>query len=34
LSAMLTVVPWVLVFFGPRIRTRSRFASKILVHGS
>jgi multidrug resistance protein len=33
-SALLTVVPWVLVFFGPRIRKRSRVASEILVHGS
>jgi multidrug resistance protein len=33
-SALLTVVPWVLVFFGPRIRARSRVASEILVHGS
>jgi multidrug resistance protein len=32
-SALLTVVPWVLVFFGPKIRARSRFASEILVHG-
>ena len=33
LSALLTVVPWVLVFFGPKIRSRSRFASEIMVHG-
>jgi multidrug resistance protein len=33
-SALLTVVPWVLVFFGPRIRARSRVASEILMHGS
>jgi hypothetical protein len=33
-SVLLTVVPWVLVFFGPRIRARSRIASEILVHGS
>ncbi|TKA32373.1 hypothetical protein B0A50_01479 [Salinomyces thailandicus] len=26
-AALLTVVPWVLVFWGPRIRARSRFAS-------
>ncbi len=26
-GAVLTIVPWVLVFFGPRIRARSRFAS-------
>ena len=33
-SALLTVVPWVLVFFGPKIRAKSRVASEILVHGS
>jgi multidrug resistance protein len=33
-SALLTVVPWVLVFFGPKIRARSHVASEILVHGS
>ena len=33
-SALLTVVPWVLVFFGLRIRARSQVASEILVHGS
>jgi multidrug resistance protein len=33
-SALLTVVPWVLVFFGPSIRASSRVASEILVHGS
>ena len=27
LGALLTVVPWVLVFFGPRIRARSKIAS-------
>lgn len=26
-GAILTVVPWVLVFYGPRIRARSKFAS-------
>ena len=26
-GALLTIVPWVLVFFGPRIRARSKFAS-------
>ena len=26
-GAILTVVPWVLVFFGPKIRARSKFAS-------
>lgn len=29
-GALLTIVPWVLVFFGPRIRARSRFASEIM----
>ena len=29
-GALLTIVPWVLVFFGPRIRRRSRFASEIM----
>ncbi|KAG9236441.1 MFS multidrug transporter-like protein [Amylocarpus encephaloides] len=28
LAVVLTAVPWVLVFFGPRIRARSRFASE------
>lgn len=32
-SALLTVVPWVLVFFGPAIRKRSKFASDIMVRG-
>jgi len=32
LAALLTVVPWVLVFFGPTIRARSKFASEIM-HG-
>lgn len=26
-GAVLTIVPWVLVFYGPRIRARSKFAS-------
>ena len=26
-GALLTVVPWVLVFYGPKIRARSKFAS-------
>lgn len=26
-GAVLTVVPWVLVFFGPKIRAKSKFAS-------
>ena len=30
IGALLTVVPWVLVFYGPRIRARSRFASEIM----
>ena len=29
-SAVLTVVPWVLVFFGERIRARSKVASEIM----
>ena len=29
-GALLTLVPWVLVFFGPRIRARSRFAREIM----
>ena len=29
-SALLTVVPWVLVFYGTRIRARSRFARVLL----
>ncbi|KAL5327690.1 hypothetical protein ACEPPN_005393 [Leptodophora sp. 'Broadleaf-Isolate-01'] len=30
LAALLTAVPWVLVFYGPRIRARSKFASEIM----
>ncbi|KAK6430133.1 hypothetical protein LTR95_013716 [Oleoguttula sp. CCFEE 5521] len=30
LGALLTIVPWVLVFYGPKIRARSRFASEIM----
>jgi hypothetical protein len=30
LAALLTCVPWVLVFYGPRIRARSKFASEIM----
>ncbi|KAL8868719.1 MAG: hypothetical protein Q9174_004803 [Haloplaca sp. 1 TL-2023] len=30
IGALLTIVPWVLVFFGPRIRARSKFASEIM----
>lgn len=29
-GALLTLVPWVLIFFGPRIRKRSKFASEIM----
>lgn len=29
-AALLTAVPWVLVFYGPRIRARSRFAREIM----
>ena len=29
-GAVLTIVPWVLVFYGPRIRARSNFASEIM----
>ena len=29
-AALLTIVPWVLVFFGPKIRARSKFASEIM----
>ncbi|KAI4183200.1 MAG: hypothetical protein L6R41_005522 [Letrouitia leprolyta] len=29
-GAVLTIVPWVLVFYGPRIRARSKFASEIM----
>ncbi|KAF2863395.1 MFS general substrate transporter [Piedraia hortae CBS 480.64] len=30
LAAVLTVVPWVLVFYGPRIRARSKLASEVV----
>ncbi len=30
LAALLTAVPWVLVFYGPQIRARSKFASEIM----
>lgn len=30
LGALLTIVPWVLVFYGPKIRARSKFASEIM----
>ncbi|MCJ1400302.1 hypothetical protein MMC11_003507 [Xylographa trunciseda] len=29
-GAILTIVPWVLVFYGPKIRARSKFASEIM----
>ena len=30
IGALLTIVPWVLVFYGPKIRSRSKFASEIM----
>ena len=30
LAALLTLVPWVLVFYGPKIRARSKFAGEIM----
>jgi hypothetical protein len=30
LAALLTLVPWVLVFYGPKIRARSKFAREIM----
>jgi len=30
LATVLTVVPWVLVLYGPRVRARSKFASEIM----
>jgi multidrug resistance protein len=30
MGALLTIVPWVLVFYGPRIRARSKFAREIM----
>lgn len=30
IAAILTIVPWVLVFYGPRIRARSKVASELL----
>ncbi|EED16439.1 MFS multidrug transporter, putative [Talaromyces stipitatus ATCC 10500] len=32
IGALLTIVPWVLVFYGPRIRARSKFASELVNH--
>jgi len=29
-SALLTIVPWMLIFYGPRIRARSKIASEIM----
>lgn len=34
IGTLLTIVPWVLVFYGPKIRRRSKFASEIMTsHG-
>jgi multidrug resistance protein len=30
IGALLTIVPWVLVFYGPKIRARSKFAAEIM----
>lgn len=30
IGALLSIVPWVLVFYGPRIRARSKFASELI----
>ena len=30
IAALLTIVPWVLVFYGPKIRARSKFAAEIM----
>lgn len=30
IGTLLTVVPWILVFYGPKIRARSKFASEIM----
>ncbi|KAL4885554.1 major facilitator superfamily domain-containing protein [Aspergillus karnatakaensis] len=32
IGVLLTAVPWVLAFFGPKIRARSKFASEIMHH--
>lgn len=29
-GALLTIVPWVLVYYGPKIRARSKFANEIM----
>ncbi|PGH12497.1 hypothetical protein AJ79_04241 [Helicocarpus griseus UAMH5409] len=31
IASLLTIVPWVLVFFGPKIRARSKIASEIMT---
>ncbi|KAF9888806.1 hypothetical protein FE257_008382 [Aspergillus nanangensis] len=31
IAVLLTIVPWVLVFFGPQIRARSKFASELVT---
>lgn len=31
ISALLTAVPWVLLFYGPKIRARSKIAGEIMV---
>ncbi|EEH41654.2 hypothetical protein PAAG_03217 [Paracoccidioides lutzii Pb01] len=33
IGSILTIVPWVLVFFGPKIRARSKIASEIMTEG-
>lgn len=30
IGTLLTLVPWILVFYGPKIRARSKFASEIM----
>jgi hypothetical protein len=30
IGTLLTIVPWILVFYGPKIRARSKFASEIM----
>ncbi|OAL56843.1 MFS general substrate transporter [Pyrenochaeta sp. DS3sAY3a] len=34
IGTLLTVVPWILVFYGPKIRARSKFASEIMSDSS
>ncbi|EDN10406.1 predicted protein [Histoplasma mississippiense (nom. inval.)] len=31
IGSLLTIVPWVLVFYGPKIRARSKIASEIMT---